>query len=95
MITGYWSDYFLADRAYDADRLIHLAESQRSKIVIPPKSNRIDQREYGRHIYKARHLVECFLAKLKVFRWISIRYEKLAKIYRAAVLIASCLVRLY
>jgi transposase len=44
MITGYWSDYFLSDRAYDADRLIHLAESQGSKIVIPSKSNRIDQR---------------------------------------------------
>ena len=54
MITGYHSD-----RAYDTDRLIHLAESQGSKIVILPKSNRIDQREYDRHIYKERHLVEC------------------------------------
>ena len=44
MITGYGSNYFLSDRAYDADRLIHLAESQGSKIVIPSKSNRIDQR---------------------------------------------------
>ena len=88
MITRYCSDYFLSGRAYDADRLIHLAESQRSKIVISPKSNRIDQREYDRHIYKARHLVECFLAKLKVFRRVSTRYEKLAKIYRAAILIA-------
>jgi hypothetical protein len=41
--------------------LIHLAESQGSKIVIPPKSTRINQREYDRHIYKERHLVECFL----------------------------------
>jgi transposase len=89
MIAGYCSDYFLADRAYDADRLIHLAESQGSKIVIPPKSNRINQREYDRHIYKERHLVECFFSKLKVFRRVSTRYEKLAKIYRAAVLIAS------
>jgi hypothetical protein len=38
MITGYRSDYFLSDRVYDADRLIHLAEFQGSKIVIPPKS---------------------------------------------------------
>ena len=65
MITGYYSDYFLLDRAYDADRLIHLAESQGSKIVIPPKSNRIDQREYDRHIYKEQHLVECFLLNSK------------------------------
>ena len=85
MITGYYSDYFLSDRAYDADRLIHLTESQGSKIVIPPKSNRIDQREYDRHIYKERHLVECFFGKLKVFHRVSTRYEKLSKIYRAAV----------
>jgi transposase len=89
MITGYCSDYFLSDRTNGADRLIHLAESQGSKIVIPPKSNRIDQRKYGRHIYKARHLVECLLAKLKAFRRVSTCYEKLAKIYRAAILIAS------
>jgi transposase len=65
MITGYCSDYFLTDRENDADRLIHLAKSQGSKIVIPPKSNRIDQREYDRHIYKERHLVECFLINSK------------------------------
>jgi hypothetical protein len=41
MITGYCSEYFHSDRANDADRLIHLAESQGSKIVIPPKSNMI------------------------------------------------------
>jgi transposase len=80
---------------HDADRLIHLAESQGSKIVIPPESNRIDQREYDRHIYKERHLVECFFAKLKVFHQVSTRYEKLAKIYRATVLIALCMVWLH
>ncbi len=55
-------------------------------------SNRINQREYDRLIYKERHLVDCFFAKLKVFRRVSTRYEKLVKIYKATVLIASCLV---
>jgi len=95
MITGCYSDHFLADRAYDADQLIELAKSQGSKIVIPPKRNRVDQRQYDRHIYKERHLVECFFAKLKVFRRVSTRYEKLAKIYKATVLIASCMVWLH
>ena len=62
-------------------------------IVIPSKSNRIDQREFDRHIYKERHLVECLFAK--VFRRVSRRYDKLAKIYKTAVLIASCLVWLH
>jgi transposase len=92
MITGYCSDYFLLDRAYDADRLIHLAESQGSKIVIPSKSTRIDQRSNMIGIFIKNDIWLNVFAKLKVFRRVSTRYEKLAKIYRAAVLIASCMV---
>ena len=65
MITGIHSSNILADRAYDCDRFINLAKSQGSAIVIPPRSNRVDQRDYDRHIYKERHLVECFLQKPK------------------------------
>lgn len=65
MITGIHASNFLADRAYDCDSLIQLAVSQGSAIVIPPRKNRVDQREYDRQIYKERHLVECFFAKIK------------------------------
>ncbi len=92
MITGFNSNHLLADRAYDADSFINLGKSQGSIIVIPPKRNRVIQREYDRHLYKERHLVECFFAKLKAFRRVSTRYEKLAQIYRATVLIAACMV---
>jgi transposase len=94
MITGYCSEYFLSDRAYDADRLIHLAESQGSKIVIPSKSTKIDQRSNMIGIFIKNDIWLNVFSKLKVFRWISTRYEKLAKIYRAAILIASYMVAL-
>ena len=95
MISGLHSSFVLADRAYDCDRLIDLAKSQGSIIVIPPRSNRVDQRDYDRHIYKERHLVECFFAKIKKYRRVSTRYDKLEKMYKAAVMIAACMVCLH
>lgn len=92
MIEGLPSEYVLADRAYDCDRFINFAKSQGAQIVIPPRKNRVEQRYYDRDIYKERHLVECFFAKIKRFRRVSTRYEKLEITYRAAVLIAACMV---
>jgi len=92
LITGLKADWTIAGRAYDADRFIALAVKQGSEPVIPPKSNRLEQRWFDRHLYKERHLVECFFAKIKVFRRISTRYDKLAVTFKAAVLIAACMV---
>ena len=88
--AGTW-DQALKEPAYNADWFIALAEKQGSQSVIPPRSNRMDQRGFDRHLYKERHLVECFFAKIKAFRRISTRYEKLAVTFRAAVIIAACL----
>ena len=92
LIEGLLGDKFLADRAYDADKLIEFALRQYQEIVIPPKKNRKIQREYDKHTYKERHLVECFFAKLKSFRRVATRYDKLAISFRASVMIAACLV---
>ncbi|MGV7224212.1 MAG: transposase [Nitrospinales bacterium] len=77
LITGLSANFILAGKAYDAQTFINLACSQGSHIVIPPRSNRREQRDYDRHIYKERHLVECVFAKLKSYRRISIRYQNL------------------
>lgn len=92
LIAGIETDQSLADRAYDADKLIELAESNGCQVIIPSKMNRKVHRKIDKHIYKERHLVECFFAKIKAYRRISTRYEKLACNYHAMVLIASCLV---
>lgn len=92
LITGLSAEFVLADKAYDANAFIDIAFSQGSHVVIPPRTNRRDQRDYDHHIYKERHLVECFFAKLKSFRRISTRYDKLAQTFKAAVMIAACLV---
>ncbi|MEZ4768889.1 MAG: IS5 family transposase [Caldilineales bacterium] len=58
-------DRAIADKAYDADTLLlaFLAD-QAAEIIIPPRSNRREQRDYDKHLYKERHLVECFINKL-------------------------------
>lgn len=92
LLTGLFGKKLLADKAYDVNSLIDFAQSQRLEAVIPPKVNRLEQREYDKHTYKERHLVECFFAKLKVYRRISTRFEKLSVVFKATVSIASCLI---
>ena len=82
------ADALIADRAFDADaRVLEPLAAAGKAAVIPPKGNRKQRRDYDRHLYKARHLIENFFAKLKQFRAIATRYDKLAIIYRAAVIL--------
>ena len=80
----------LADKAYDADeRVIEPLRAAGKEIVIPPKRNRIEPREYDKDLYRARHLIENFFCKLKGFRAIATRYDKTARNFLAAIQLAS------
>ena len=80
----------LADKGYDADkRVIRLLEQAGKTVVIPPKRNRKDQREYDKELYKSRHLIESFFCKLKQFRAIATRYDKTARNFLAAAYLAA------
>ena len=58
--------------------------------MIPSRSNRQNPPAYDRELYKARHLIENFFAKLKQFRAIASRYDKAARNFLSAIyLIAS------
>jgi transposase len=92
LIEGLLGDKLLADRAYDANKVIDLAIQQQMEVLIPPVARRLDQRDYDRHVYKERHLVECFFEKLKEFRRMATRYDKLSLAFRASVMIAACLI---
>ncbi len=80
----------LADKAFDADeRVINPLEQAGIKVVIPPKSNRKNPRTYDEDLYKSRHLIENFFAKLKQFRAIATRYDKTARNFLAAVFLVG------
>jgi len=59
---------------------------------MPPKSNAIDQRDYDQHLYKVRHLIENFFAKLKQYRGIATRYDKLAQNFLSEIYLASSII---
>jgi transposase len=60
--------------------------------VIPPKGNRKEPRAYDRELYKARHLIENFFAKLKQFRAIATRYDKTARCFLAGIHLFAALI---
>jgi transposase len=82
---------FLADKAYDAlERMIAKLKAADCQVVIPPKSNRTEQRPYDEEMYKWRHLIENFFQKLKQYRGIATRYDKTACNFLGAIhLVAS------
>jgi transposase len=69
----------IADRSYDSDDFLQKIVEKEAEAVIPPRKNRKEQREYDRHLYKERHLIECFFNKIKHYRRIFSRFEKLDK----------------
>ena len=79
MIEGFAAQALLADKGYDANHLLDYLAERDIEAVIPPKVNRLEQREYDRHVYKDRNLVERFFNRIKQFRRIATRYDKLAR----------------
>jgi transposase len=79
----------VADRGYDSNATLELIQQARSRAHIPTPSRRRVQRSVDAEIYRQRNLVERFFNKLKHFRRIATRFDKLARNYLAAVLLAS------
>ena len=87
------ADILLADKAFDADqRVIEPLQKAGKTCVIPPKSNRKNPRPFDKEMYKARHLIENFYARLKQFRAIATRYDKTARNFLAAIHLAATIV---
>ena len=83
----------IADKAYDAqDRVIEPLSKASKGCVIPARSNRLKPRAYDEHLYKARHLIENFFARLKQYRTIVTRYDKTARDFLGAIHLAAAAV---
>jgi transposase len=78
----------VADKGYDADALIELLHNRGTEAVIPPRSNRIAPRRYSKRLYRARNLIERLFRRLKEFRRVATRYEKLDRHFAAMIMLA-------
>jgi len=92
LIAGFEPDAVIADKGYDTDELIEAVKARGIEAVIPPRGNRKEQREYDRYLYRERHLIECFINKIKHYRRVFSRFEKLSKNYLGFLSFVSALV---
>ena len=92
LLENLFPDYVLADKGYDSDKFVLLLKKRNSEVVIPSRVNRKIQREIDTDLYKERHLIECCIGKLKHFRRVFSRFDKLAKNYLSFVHFASTIV---
>jgi transposase len=88
LLEGITPGWLAADRAHDSGELLDALAARQIGAIIPPRKNRSIQRPYDRHLYKSRNLVERFFCRIKQFRRIATRYDKLAE--RFASFIAVC-----
>jgi len=73
------------DRAYEGDETRQLALDLGFEPVVPPKSNRLNPWSYDRTVYKRRNEIERLFRRLKGFRRIFSRFEKLDFMFRAFI----------
>ena len=85
--------HFIADKGYDSEAIRETARQSGMNPVIPRKSNSSKPNpEFDSHLYKLRHLVENIFARLKHFRSIAMRFEKLARNFKSIVYLACSII---
>jgi putative transposase len=89
LIEGIDAQALLADKGYDANHLVEKIEKRGTQVVIPPKRDRKIQRVYDTGLYKERNQIERFFNKLKQFRRVATRYDKLLANFMGFVKLAA------
>lgn len=82
-------DRLIADRGYDTNAIRAAIAAQGAQVVIPSTTSRRAPIPYDLAAYKARNLVERLWCRLKDWRRIATRYDKLARNFLAAAMIAA------
>jgi transposase len=95
LVEGFTFNYVIADRGYAAQAFYDwLLERQMQPVIPPHPAARGDRakRPYDRWLYRERHLIECCINKLKHYRRIATRFDKLATRYMGFLYFAASLV---
>lgn len=92
LLDGVPAKCVVADKAYDAMALREQIAAMPAKTVIPPRANRREPIRWSKAIYKHRNLVERLFCRIKHFRRIATRYEKLAERFVSFICLVSTIV---
>ena len=82
----------MADKGYDSNNFVEKVKISGAIAEIPARKNRLEGRDYDKTIYKERNYVERLFQKLKHYRRIATRYEKLAKNYMAMLSLVATII---
>ena len=87
------AENFIGDKGYDSEEIREEARSKKMNPVIPRKSNsKKPNPEFDSYLYKMRHLVENLFARLKHYRSIATRFEKLARNFKSMLYLACTII---
>ena len=89
LIEGFDGECVIEDRGYDSNKFIGLIADMGMVAVIPPRSNRKEPRSYDEDLYNVRNVVERFIGRVKHFRRVATRYDKLSRVYLGFLQFAS------
>ena len=92
LLQGIDPQAIVADKAFDSDALRQNIAQRGAKAVIPPRSNRNAPASYDRHQYRHRNLIERHFCRIKHFRRIATRYEKLAQRFASFIALVAAFV---
>ncbi len=92
LIDSFQAGYVLADKGYDSNSFMAKIESLGAVPVVPPRGNRLVKRAYDKVLYRERNLVERLFQKLKAYRRIATRYERLATHYHSMLYLAAAVI---
>lgn len=92
LLTGLNYQQVIADKGYDADHLLAFIRQHNAVAVIPARHNRNPGRSHDPWLYRERHLVECFVNKIKHFRRVFSRFDKLASRFHGFLHFVSTLI---
>jgi transposase len=85
-------EHLIADRSYGAEDFRQELIAAGTEPVIPPKTNALQPHAYDEWRYRERHLIECFIGKIKHFRRVFSRFDKLASRFLGFLHFVSTLV---
>ena len=92
LIEGFFDTICLADKGYISQKFFNELEKRNCSSVIPSRRNAINPREYDKVLYRERNAIECFFGKIKHFRRIFSRFDKIAQSYLSFLHFAGMLI---
>ena len=92
MIEDFQFRHAIADGSYDSDAFIGQILAAQAVPVIPSRATRLAPRELDRSLYRERHLIECFINKIKQYRRVFSRFDKLDTRYLGFLAFVAALI---